>query len=220
MGKIIFDYGHGGKDGGASFEGRLEKNDVMKLGQEIRKDLIAHGVEVDETRIDDKFVSLSDRCKIANSENYDFFISFHRNAFNGIAKGCETYTYTKQSKRAKEIADSLNKVMVDVGFENRGVKKANFQVLRGTKTTAVLLETGFIDNPHDNYLFDSEFYSLVYGISNAIMKLLDINNKKKVSDETFRVVCGSYKHRENAERQVEYLKSKGIDSFIDIQKGG
>jgi len=40
------------------------------------------------------------------------------------------------------------------GFKNRGVKKADFYVLRETKMPAVLIEIGFIDNSIDNALFD------------------------------------------------------------------
>ncbi len=36
MGKIImFDYGHGGKDSGATYKGRKEKDDNLKLGKDV-----------------------------------------------------------------------------------------------------------------------------------------------------------------------------------------
>ena len=51
----------------------------------------------------------------------------------------------------------MQRALVDVGFANRGVKAANFHVLRETKAPAVLIEIGFIDNSKDNKLFDSKF---------------------------------------------------------------
>lgn len=60
------------------------------MAAEVRR----HGVVVDETRTTDTTVSLNDRSDFENRNTYDYFISFHRNAFQPEkAKGVETYTY-------------------------------------------------------------------------------------------------------------------------------
>lgn len=218
MGKIIFDYGHGGRDVGANYKGRLEKNDNLKLGQDVRKVLINHGLTVDETRSTDIYLSLQDRVDKANSKTYDYFISFHRNAFKpNQANGVETFTYTTQTPQAKELASYINKSIVEVGFKDRGVKTANFKVLRDTTAKSILIETGFIDSIVDNKIFDSQYNDIVQGISKSILQVLkvDYNN----TDTFYRVVTGSYKNRSNAENQVKQLKMKGFDSFIDIYRG-
>lgn len=51
----------------------------------------------------------------------------------------------------------------------RGVKKANFHVLRETKAPAVLIEIGFVDNTGDNNLFDAKRNEIIKGISKAIL---------------------------------------------------
>lgn len=223
MGKIIiFDYGHGGKDSGATLGSRYEKNDVLKLGKDVKKIVERHGVQVDETRKDDETVSLSQRVAIANSKNYDFFISFHRNAFNGKAFGVETYTYILKKPKAVELATNINNAMVKVGFHNRGVKNANFKVLRDTKADAVLLEVGFIDNVNDNKIFDDNYNMLVLEIAKAILKTLGINYIESSSGNEkvfYRVVTGSFTNKENAEKRVKELKAKGFDSFIDVYRG-
>lgn len=44
-----------------------------------------------------------------------------------------------------------------------------------------------------------------------------LNNPPKPSANTFyRVVCGSYTDRTNAEKRVQELKSKGFESFLDV----
>ena len=58
--------------------------------------------------------------------------------------------------KAKGLAEKIQAALVGVGFTNRGVKSANFHVLRETKAPAVLVEVGFIDNTGDNQLFDTE----------------------------------------------------------------
>ena len=113
MGKIIiFDYGHGGTDSGATLGNRYEKNDNLKLGKDVKKVVERHVVTVDETRKGDETVSLSQRSVIANRKNYDFFVSFHRNAFNGKAFGVETFTYVLKKPKAVELATNINYGMV------------------------------------------------------------------------------------------------------------
>ena len=229
MGKmIIFDYGHGGTDSGATLGKRYEKNDNLKLGKDVKKVLERHGVTVDETRKGDETVSLNQRSVIANRKNYDFFISFHRNAFNGKAYGAETFTYILKKPKAVELATNINNGMVKVGFRNRGVKNADFSVLRQTKTYAVLLEVGFIDNVNDNKIFDSKYNMLVVEIAKGILKTLGISYKEGSSgssgssgseDIFYRVVTGSFKNKKNADDRVEQLKMKGFDSFIDVYRG-
>ena len=219
MGKIIiFDYGHGGKDSGAVLGSRYEKNDVLKIGKDVRKKLINSGVQVDETRVKDETMSLKDRSNKANRKNYDFFISFHRNAFNKQANGFEVFTYTARKPQAAKLATNINNAMVKVGFRNRGVKSANFHVLRETKADAVLLEIGFIDSKIDNSIFDNNYNNLVNGITNAILETLEV--KPTIEGDLFyRVVTGSFNNRKNANERVEQLKMKGFDSFIDIFRG-
>lgn len=223
MGKrIIFDYGHGGKDSGATLGNRYEKDDNLKLGKDVKKILEKHGVQVDETRKGDETVSLNQRAVIANRKNYDFFISFHRNAFNGKAYGAETYTYILKKPKAVELATNINNAMVKVGFHNRGVKNANFAVLRQTKADAVLLEVGFIDNVNDNKIYDDNYNMLVLEIAKAILKTLGISYIEGSSgseDIFYRVVTGSFKNKNNAIEKVKQLKAKGFNSFIDVYKG-
>lgn len=216
---IIFDYGHGGKDSGATLGNRYEKDDNLKLGKDVKKIVERHGVQVDETRKGDETVSLSQRVSIANKKDYDFFISFHRNAFNSKAFGVETYTYILRKPKAVELATNINNAMVKVGFHNRGVKTANFKVLRDTKADAVLLEVGFIDNVNDNKIFDDNYNMLVLEIAKAILKTLGINYIESSSGNEkvfYRVVTGSFTNKEHAEKRVKELKAKGFESFIEV----
>ena len=223
MGKIIiFDYGHGGSDSGATLKERLEKTDTLKLGRDVKKIVEKHGVQVDETRKSDTYISLQERCDIANKKNYDYFISFHRNAFNKSANGVETYTHTARKPKAVELATNLNNGMAKVGFRNRGVKSANFKVLRSTKADAVLMEIGFIDSTLDNTIFDNNYNNLVNEIAKGILKTLRIEYKSGIEEPKdnifYRVVTGSYNNKKNADERVEQLKVNGFDSFIDIYR--
>lgn len=224
MARICFDYGHGGSDPGAVYNGRKEADDNLKLGLAVAKELRRHGVVVDETRATDKTMSLSERSRMENKTSYDYFISFHRNAFKPEqANGVETFTYTSQTAKAKELAEKIQRELAKIGFTNRGVKKANFHVLRKTKAPAVLMEIGFIDNTSDNRIFDNKFNEIVAGITKAILEQLKIKYKdlakSKVDNSSgtmYRVMAGSYAVRENAESQVDRLKKAGFDATIMI----
>lgn len=228
MARLCFDYGHGGEDPGATFNGRKESNDVLSLGRAVAAEFRRYGVIVDETRTGDTAVGLVERSNFENRNTYDYFISFHRNAYEPEkAKGVETYTYINSGERSKRLATVIQSSLVALGFVDRGVKVANFQVLRETKAPAVLVELGFIDNTGDNNLFDAKRNEIIKAITKAILSQIGINYveastqtsapPQTISGQTlYRVMAGSYSVRENAEDQVEKLKSAGFDATIMI----
>ena len=167
---ILFDYGHGGKDPGAVYKGRKEAQDVLKIGQAVAKRLRAAGIVVDETRTTDATVSLDGRVKMELKKKYDYFISFHRNAFKPEhATGAEVYVYRAYNTKSKALAKRIQQALVSIGYLDRGVKEADFYVLKHTKAPALLLEIGFIDNSIDNQLFDQKFEWIAEGIAKAIL---------------------------------------------------
>lgn len=180
MFKLCFDYGHGGSDPGAVYMDRKEKDDVLYLGRKVANKLRKHGIIVDETRTRDVGLSLSDRSKFERRCDYDYFISFHRNAFKPEeAKGIETFVYVNPTKKAMAMANSIQNALVkDIGLVDRGVKKANFYLLRKTKSPAILVEIGFIDNSFDNILFDWNSNRMTRAISKAILSQLGIYYKE------------------------------------------
>ena len=224
MARICIDAGHGGEPG-AVCKGRKESDDNLALGKAVAAELRRHGVIVDETRTGDTTVSLNDRSTFENRQSHDYFISFHRNAFKPEqAKGVETYTYLNPGAKAKGLAEKIQNALVSIGFTNRGVKAANFHILRETKAPAVLVEVGFIDNTGDNQLFDAKRDEIVDGITKAILEQLGIKYlpsispppNQQTSQVLYRVMAGSYAVRENAERQVQKLKAAGVDATIMI----
>lgn len=221
MFRICFDYGHGGNDPGATYKGRKEKDDNLYIGSRIAKEIRRHGVIVDETRTKDVTMTLRERSNYECKRNYDYFISFHRNAWKPeTGSGVETFTYLNTSQKSKNLAKKIQSNLVEIGFINRGVKKANFHVLRETKAPAILMEIGFIDNTEDNKLFDRKKEDIIRGISQAILEQLGVVYKDKINSNTqeintlYRVMAGSFVVRENAERQIKRLKSSGFDANI------
>lgn len=226
MARLCFDYGHGGEDGGACYKGRKESNDVLSLGKAIAAEVRKCGIIVDETRTSDVAVSLSERSNFENRNVYDYFISFHRNAFQPEkARGVETYTYLNKGVKSKVLAEGIQSSLVALGFVNRRVKVANFHVLRETKAPSVLIEIGFIDNTDDNNLFNKKRNEIIKVLAKVILEKVGVNYVEPlVPTQTtggqiiYRVMEGSYSVRKNAENQVQKLKSIGVDAKIMIFK--
>ncbi|WP_253256162.1 N-acetylmuramoyl-L-alanine amidase family protein [Formosa algae] len=78
------------------------------------------------------------------------------------ARGVEVFAYrypSKYSKTAVWVAYQLqSQFKKQLGFESRGVKFANFQVLRDTtkQCPGLLLELGFLSNPDENSFLSSK----------------------------------------------------------------
>ena len=223
MANLLFDLGHGGSDPGAVNGSRLEKNDV-NIALTVGKKVSSAGHKVDYTRTTDCSLSLAARSYMENQGKYDYFISFHRDSFtNPSANGVTVYTYNNCSKgkagtMAREIVNAIAK---EANLYNRGVKEANFHVLRETKCSAVLIECGFISNAGDNKKFDEQYEKIATVIAAAILRIIGgtINEDKQqnvtqtVPVAKYRVKVngkqiGAYANLDNAKREAD--KNKGI----------
>ena len=106
---------------------------------------------------------LNTRVQRANASKVDAFISIHANAAgNGwnSAEGLETFIYNvgEQPGSMKLAANVQNHLVRDTGLKNRGVKRANYAVLRDTNMPAILIECGFMTNLKEAALLKSDGY--------------------------------------------------------------
>ena len=169
--KVCIDAGHGGNDSGAvGVNGRLEKNDNLKLALALDAELRARGHNVLMTRIGDVYPSLDERAKKANDWGADVFVSLHRNSYTDAkANGSEVLYGTNASRTSIKLAETVNeKINTAAGFTNRGAKRQGATVLNKTKMPAITIEAGFITNALDNSKFDSFFVKIVKAIADGI----------------------------------------------------
>lgn len=155
---LVVDAGHGGNDQGAAGRRSLEKDINLKVARRVCKRIRkkCKGVEVIQTRPDDEFVTLDDRAGMANFFGADLFISIHSNSARGWAEGTETFIHpSARGSRSERMARLIEQEYVKHGRKSRGVKTANFAVLRGTRMPAVLIELGFISNRREERFMKS-----------------------------------------------------------------
>ena len=171
---FMLDAGHGGSDSGAVYNGRLEKNDNLRITLAVGERLARSGERVLYTRTDNSTVDLTYRSTMANSAGATYFVSFHRNSASTVGRGVEVYYYTGLSAQstAARMAAPVQDALVACGFHNRGVKQANFSVLRRTSMPAILVELAFINNEAENAKLDSEFDRIADAIASALLSFV------------------------------------------------
>lgn len=178
-------------------------------------------------RLDDptgkRDVPLKERTDKANKANADILVSYHHNANTGKWgnwTGTETYTYLGNWKGAESLAKEVHqRVVKAMGLRDRGLKKANFHMLRESKMSAILVEGGFMDSTIDiKKMRDKKILEKVgQAVAEGIAAHLQLKKKPKPKSNVFyRVVTGSFQDKKNAEERVAALKKKGFDSFIDV----
>lgn len=175
---VVLDAGHGGSDSGAVGNGVVEKDTTLKIVQQVDKLLkkepqlekekqlkvyftrmtdVQEKITAGSTGVSTSTNSLKARYTFANELGADLFLSVHINAAGSTsAKGTETYYCSSNTNKnkdgltSKQLAQvAYEKLCAAVGSGKRGVKAANFSVIKNTKMPAALLEVGFLSNKQD-----------------------------------------------------------------------
>lgn len=157
----VIDAGHGGKDVGTKGRNITEKEINLKVAQEVVRLIRQHkpGIKVITTRNSDKFVSLAERCRIANSARADLFLSIHVNyARKRSLRGTETF-YAGRARTSKGSANASKSELLARLLQNsyaasgrptyRGVRTNRMYVTANTNMPAALTEIAFISNTSD-----------------------------------------------------------------------
>jgi N-acetylmuramoyl-L-alanine amidase len=144
---VVIDAGHGGHDSGArARSGMKEKEAALDVAQRLEPKLRAAGFQTKMTRKSDVFIPLDRRVRASNGASNSIFVSIHFNhaKSRGIS-GAEVYYKSSVSRDiATRVLDRIDELP---GTVRRGVKTANFRVLRLNRYPAVLVECGFMSNP-------------------------------------------------------------------------
>ncbi|AQM60298.1 SH3 domain-containing protein [Clostridium baratii] len=178
--KVFIDPGHGGYDDGSSGNGLLEDELNLQIGLKLQKKLEARGIEVKMSRTTDEYLSLGERAEMANEYGADIFVSNHINSFDqASANGIETYYHRDKSSHKPLSDDIQNNAIKQTGAVDRGVKNANFAVLRESTMPSSLFEAGFISNKAEASKLGSDAYQdkLATALADGIEKYLKDNIK-------------------------------------------
>ena len=218
--KVFIAVGHGGKDPGAVANGIKEKDVNLVIALACRTELVRHGVEVGMSREKDEDDKTT--VKECNAFNPDYALDIHNNAGGG--DGAEVFHHYGGGK-SKTLAKNVLDAIVAIGQNSRGLKtkknvwgKDYFEFIRETKCPAIIVECAFLDNAKDVKIIDTSIEQKDMGIAIAkgVLKELGITWKEEVktTKKTYKVQCGAYTVKANAEALVKKLKADGYDAII------
>ena len=150
--RIVLDAARGGED---CDEGNANLDIVLKL----KSLLEGQGAEVYLTRSSDEEMVLSDRAAISNDKRPDLFLSIGQNCFsNPTASGTEIYYYRGDSQGEKLSKLIMENVSGSLGLKNRGVRMADFYLLREIKASSVIIQLLYVSNPQDKELLCNQSF--------------------------------------------------------------
>jgi N-acetylmuramoyl-L-alanine amidase len=236
----MLDAGHGYNTPGKRSPDGMREYEFNRAVANYAKQLLANykNVTVYFSHSDQRDVSLKARTDQANNLNVDIFVSIHANAFGGggwsSVGGIETFVYPTRPPIAYQLAQKIQRnLVISTGLDNRGVKTADFHVLRETKMDAVLVECGFMTNREEVRLLRSETYrrTVAEGIVKGIAEQFKLQRKTNAApvsapppakspapakkEGLFKVQAGAFDNEENAKELAERLRKAGFDVYID-----
>ncbi|SOC35149.1 N-acetylmuramoyl-L-alanine amidase family protein [Ureibacillus acetophenoni] len=237
--KVGYDAGHGGfgvTPGKRSPDGEYEWDFNNKVAKAFAKELALYK-GVTAKRFDDpsgeRDVPLQERTDEANSWGANYYISFHHNANTsswGTWSGVETYVYVgNKSTISGRLAQAIHPSVVRAyGLRDRGIKEADFHILRETNMPAILIEGGFMDSTidikklRDDRVLENAGKIIAQSFANFVgLKRITFGNKEEEEMAQFLNKTGRAEAKEMIQRGVEeklfHDKHENVDEYDDIQ---
>lgn len=182
---IAVDPGHGGMDGGALVNGVKEASITLEISHKIKEVFEQNGIHVLLTReteddlSDGPFVKREDMTKRVNLLNHSqaaLALSIHLNKFS-IQKyrGAQVFYNTTHSNNhylAQTMQESLIRYLKNT--DRKIVKRENIFLLNKVTIPCCIIECGFMSNPEEFSLLQSEeyqlkiAYALLYGVEDYL----------------------------------------------------
>ena len=185
---VVIDPGHGGKDVGAvGLAGTREKDINLMVSLQLQEELKKWGAKPVITRKTDTddMDELGDRVRFGQKNRGDIFISLHSDAaLNREATGFTVFYYSPKGQvdllLAKTTQQGLKQYMQT---KDRGIRSANFFVIKRNPAPSILIEMGFISNRvEEQELMNPEYQrdvveGTVQGVANYFSELSSLAKK-------------------------------------------
>lgn len=146
--KILLDLAHHdtANDKGCSFGEYNEREISENISLKVKEILESKGITVELTRTKEDVISIADRIVLANSNDYDYYISIHVNSteIENKGTGIEAFSCDCWSLSHKV----LEKLEKEFNYQNRGIYESNFYNKR-IDSKSTIIEIGFLNNEYD-----------------------------------------------------------------------
>ena len=146
--KILLDLAHHDtiNDKGCSFGEHNEREIAENISLKVKDILESKGITVELTRTKEDVISIADRIVLANSNDYDYYISIHVNSteIENKGTGIEAFSCDCWSLSHKV----LEKLEKEFNYQNRGIYESDFYNKR-IDSKSTIIEIGFLNNEYD-----------------------------------------------------------------------
>lgn len=172
---VVLDPGHGGEDGGAVSPNGVHESDLnLAIGLRTRDLLRFLGIQVVMTRetdtsihspeagtITEKKVSdLKNRVRIVSESGGAVLVSIHQNMF-AQSKYSGTQVFYADTDGSRELAETLQAqfaAKLDPSNHRKAKLCENVYLLNQITCPGILVECGFLSNPREESLLQTEVY--------------------------------------------------------------
>ncbi len=170
---IVVDSGHGGIDPGVvGIDGLEEKGINLKIAGYLGEFLEEEGFQVVFTREDDRGLyeedspnkknqDLKKRCEIIKETDPLLTVSIHQNSYQDPNVCGPQVFYYAGSEKGEELAESIQDALneeLEVQRPRRAKANASYYLLKKTGGVVNIVETGFLTNPREAELLQTEVY--------------------------------------------------------------
>lgn len=186
---IVIDAGHGGRDEGSTGITGVKESDInLKIAKTLKVYLETLGIKVVLTRADGnglydanatnfKASDMSKRIEIIDNSKADMVISIHCNSYtNSNECGAQAF-YQEGDENGKKFAEDIQSQLINQLDNARSeANKGDYYILKGSGTSAVLVECGFLSNPNEEKLLNSANYQnkVAYAIMCGVVKYFEL----------------------------------------------
>ncbi len=192
---IVIDSGHGGIDPGVvGIDGLEEKGINLKIAGYLGGYLEKEGFRVVFTREDDRGLyeedspnkknqDLRNRCALIRETAPVLTISIHQNSYQDQSVcGPQVFYYTG-SEKGKELAECIQETLneeLEIQRPRKAKSNGSYYLLKKSEGIVNIVETGFLTNPREAELLQTEEYQkkCARAISSGILKFLKIVEKE------------------------------------------
>lgn len=195
MPRLVLDAGHGGIDGGAvGTDGVPEKGINLNITYKLRDLLHFFGFETVMTRTDDndlatagnntrerKNSDMKNRLQLFDADNRNVIISIHQNQFSNASSHGTQVFYSPNNEKSLLLADAVKySVKAQLQPDNERMSKPadkNIYLLKNTQQPAVIVECGFISNPQECAMLQTDEYQkqISFAISTGFLDYYHTN---------------------------------------------
>lgn len=199
---VVIDVGHGGFDPGkVSADNLLEKDINLAIALRLKDYLEAQDCLVYLTREEDcslcdsnasnkKQSDMQNRVSFIEQYHPDLMISIHQNSFPSTKEhGAQTFYY-HTSDSSKKLAECIQTALIETADpENTRQHKSNdsYYILKNVSCPAVIVECGFLSNPTESALLNTDIYQdrIAYAIARGVRIYLNLlNTNPNASQQT------------------------------------